>query len=220
MRHKVAWSVLLGSALLGLIAIGTARTDAQSDPRPVKEETRSPQAERVESNRDLPVQQSATTTEGRVVTEEEAPEIFQALRDHLAGVDRAPKETKVQTVETAGGTLTIVEKGDGVIHIVAFTINRENPNLEDAQGFAFSAAISREGVDVSNVDREHLARLVGEGQGGIASTTMEGGVVDVAMECKTVGGVTTCIVVTETQFCVCTFGGAPLACQCVKLVAA
>lgn len=55
MKHRIAISVLLGGALVGLIALGTARTVAQSDARAVKTDPRLPKAEKVEPIRDLAV---------------------------------------------------------------------------------------------------------------------------------------------------------------------
>lgn len=54
MKHRMTISVLLGCALLGFVAIGTARTDAQSDARVVKEDARAPRTERVETDRVTP----------------------------------------------------------------------------------------------------------------------------------------------------------------------
>lgn len=163
MKQPMVFSVLLGSALLGFIALGTGRSDAQSGVRPVKEDARAPQVDKVEANREVSVQQSGIVFEGAAVTEAEAAEISQALLGHSTGTQRPTKqEPSIQTVERPGGTLAILDRGDGVVHVVAFALDRENPDPGATdQGVAFHAVITKDGVNVKSVDTGPLARLVG-----------------------------------------------------------
>ena len=88
--------LLLGVGLVGYMAFGTERTNAP----PSKESSRPSTVEKVEASRGLPVQESATITEGTLVTEEEAPEVYQAFREHIAGGERTVP-VKAATTEGA-----------------------------------------------------------------------------------------------------------------------
>ena len=72
---------LLVVALVGYVAFGAGRSNAP----PSKENPRSPTEQRVQSSPDLLAQELATVPEGATVelTEEQAPEIYQAFRSHI-----------------------------------------------------------------------------------------------------------------------------------------
>jgi hypothetical protein len=219
--------LLLGVGLVGYMAFGTERTNAP----PSQENARPSTVEKVEASRGLPVQESATLTEGREVTEQEAPEIYQAFREHLAGGERpapSPREPLMRSVETTSGTLAILERGDGAVRLLAVALNHDNPDLNNAdQGIAFSATITKDGVKISSVDTDRLARFVGTEQTGIANTD-EGGAsatqpdpvgVSVAMDCKATATEICCVVATEKVFCSCCVSNGTPKCQCVPLAA-
>ena len=219
MKLRIVGGLLLGIGLIGCVAFGAERT------APAKENLRA------ESSRDVPVQEEAVTeSESTVVTEQEAPDLFLSLRQQFGDIERHQSPSpSLRSVETKGGTLAVLEK-DGVVRLLAVAINHENPD-STSQGLAFSATITKDGVTISSVDKDFLARFVSKEQTGI--TADAGGVAAVTapvpvpppadplvhVDCVKTPGGTTCLVVTETHFCICTVTGTPAvaACTCVPL---
>lgn len=72
MKRQIAVGVVLGGTFLGLIAWGSARTEAQSNDRIVKQDPRLPQPEKVETDRKTPLQVLALPIGGKRPTEEQA----------------------------------------------------------------------------------------------------------------------------------------------------
>ena len=189
---------LLVVALVGYVAFGAGRSNAP----PSKENPRSSTAEKVEGSRDPLAEELATLPEGATVqlTEQQAPEIFQAFRERIAAAGKeqpgqSPSEVarrgggvSMGSVETIGGTLAIFDRGDGVVRLLAVAVNHENPDLNKGdQGLAFSAVITANGVEVSSVDTDRLARFVGVGKEQSGTLGDDGRVVNVDRELVSVG---------------------------------
>jgi hypothetical protein len=216
MKLKIGVGVLFGIALVGYVAIAAE----QKSTRPSKEDRG---ATKVESKQDRLEQEMATLPEGVEVqlTERAYPEVYRSMREAagLSPSDPArPARPSVGSVETTGGTLAILERGDGAVRVMAVAMNHENPDLESAdRGIAFTAIITADGIEVLSVDKELLTRFVGKNEQRSVSNEADGGVAG-DMNCTSVGVTTCCLFATETKYCQCcsSFNAMPV-CLCVAL---
>ncbi len=173
----------------GHTAIGAERTET----RPLKQAAESRNAN--ESTHGLLVQELETLPDAVTIqlTEEAYPEVYRFFRGRIAAKDKAtvpsPKTAgccgagaSLRAVPTTGGILGILDKGDGVVHVLAYAIDHKDPDLTETDGLALSAIITRDGVEVLSMDMDRLSRFVGgnqsgtaEGDGGVANVGEGGG---------------------------------------------
>ena len=241
MRHEIGIAVLslLVVGGVGHVGLGTERAftrpskqvgqdHAVADPNP------GPLVEDLETLPDGVTMQ---------LTEQKYPEVYDFFRERIAAKEQAAVSTSraagccgagssVRAVQTTGGVLSILDRGDGVVHVLAFVIDDENPDLGNMDGLALSAIITEDGVEILSMDMDRLARFIGGKRGGavdadsaVASIEEEadgGGseTLDVAIDCNWTSARVCCAVATDSRFCVCCASLNPInvGCGCMPLM--
>ena len=75
----------------------------------------------------------------------------------------------LQSFETDRGLVYVVDWGHGVVHFLAFVPDQPGDWLKNLDDLALHLAITREGLEVRQVDPERLAQFVGAGERSAAS---------------------------------------------------
>lgn len=227
MKIGVGLLSLLVVGVVGHVGLGAER----SDIRPSKQDRGSA---KIESNHDLLEQELATLPDGVAVqlTEQAYPEVYEFFRGRIAAKEamtRSPSKTagccdagsSVRVVQTTGGVLGILENGDGVVHVLAFVIDGQNPDLGDTNGLALSAIITEDGVEIVSMDMDRLPLFVGSEVASVKQDEDDvgGETLDVAIDCSWTSARVCCAVATDSRFCVCCASLSPLGvgCACTPL---
>lgn len=237
MQLKMGFGVsLLAVSAVGLAAVGAERPEVRWAKQAHQDGTV------VESSLDLVVQELETLPDDATVqlTEDLYPEVYRFFRGRIAAKHQAgssPSKTpgccgaggSLRAVPTTGGILGVLDRGDGVVHVLLYAINKEDPDLGDTDGLALSAIITDDGVEVLWMDMDRLARFIGgesdvvTPDGGAASVDEGdddvGETQEVALDCHWGEQGVCCAVVTETRFCVCCATLIPIkvGCDCTTL---
>lgn len=125
------------------------------------------------------------------------------------------------TVWTNGGVLSVVDRGTGVVNLLAFALDRQGPTLPST-GAVFNLAVSDQGLEIVAMDQDRLRHFVWSSESG---TTTELGDLepggramsevgeyedadpddetsDVTLDCHWANQMVCCAIATETKFCV------------------
>lgn len=224
---------VLGIVLLALAARAAERIDSpRADTKPA-----------LESKEELIVRELETLPDDVTVdmTEEEFPEVYGFFEAKIAAdaegrlspfeVLGCPTGGSLNIVPMSGGMLGTLDKGDGVVHVLAYAIGGESLGPEQTDGLALSAVITEDGVEILWIDLPRLAQFVAAEQSDSLTAELEQRapppVADTTttmtadLDCFWTSERVCCAVATEAKFCVCCASLIPVrvGCSCVPLVA-
>lgn len=202
MKYRILASIVTVWAILGFGWYQLSSTMAEERKTEIRKDSPEP---KVESQQDREVR----------LTEEESTEVYRSFQAQAGADDGeiSSPSSAVRIVETAGGTLSFLDRGDGTVRVMAVA----------EQNIAFYAIISKDGIEVVSEDKDVLARFVGTGIEQNATDGADGGVAIVTgstMDCKWVNTSFCCAVLTDAKFCTCCGVGQvgiPPSCSCVQL---
>lgn len=171
------------------------------------------------------------------ITAEEFPEVYQFFATKISARDEGSlglltildscSGESVRTISLAGGLLGTLDRGNGIVQLVGYTMDLEG----SATGLALSAVLTADGLEVLEIDYDRLAVLLGDGEKpdfdaqsdvgfGFTPKPKNGPTTTADMECQWTENSVCCAFPTDAKFCVCCASLKPVrvGCMCVPLV--
>ncbi len=105
--------------------------------------------------------------------QEAAPEVYKFVRSMESSMGDEPLSTRVTSqltdssteqgyldvVPMRGGVLSVIDRGDGAVHLIVNAIDHETLNADEG-GFALNLAITQDGVEIIQLDDDLLTQFV------------------------------------------------------------